>query len=421
MLIIAFITLPCVIAVSVRDAAPCMSSGFHNEVAKNLKTDDRIQRLGGVVSAGGVNKCPSGSSPVLGPLSHPGPFDFGPEGVGVNLCVTFDHCNDDGRCQLKTDDTSSRSEDSVSASTSAAQVHVPGQICHSWTRQFGCQPPPVVSIWPHPAKLSFGDGPARGVQGLVISCDGDYHCDDVIQLAMERYAGIIAGTSTREGVALAAAAVQPAESVPTLTIRVAGGDAILNATKFLSMDESYELSIPSSGGAVLTAPTTLGALRGLETFAQAIDFTEAPPQIARTPVSVADKPRFPWRGLRLDSSRHFLPLRTILSALDAMASTKLNVLMWHIVDANSFPLKLDSFPELADKGSYCPSCVYTSADIKEIVEYARQRGIRVQPEVDVPGHSGWQYGRPDLVACPTYEAFGGCARALDMTQDKVYT
>ena len=113
--------------------------------------------------------------------------------------------------------------------------------------------------------------------------------------------------------------------------------------------------------------------------------------------------------------------------------------MWHVVDANSFPLKLDGFPELADKGAYCPACVYTTDDVHAVVEYARQRGIRVQAEIDVPGHSGWQvrspslstyavsltqkrpqYGRPDLVACPTYEAFGGCARALDMTQDKVY-
>ena len=322
---------------------------------------------------------------------------------------------------LRTDDASSRSAAAHALGHNPGHGHHPGQVCHSWTRGFGCQPPPSVSVWPHPAKMSVGDGPARGVQDLQLLCDADHHCDDVLRLAMERYAGIIAGTSTREGVASGVAAQPVGSELPTLTIQVAGGDPILNATKFLGMDESYELSIPSSGGAVLTAPTTLGALRGLETFAQVIDYTRAPPQIAQTPITIADAPRFPWRGLRLDSSRHFLPLRTILSALDTMASTKLNVLMWHIVDANSFPLKLDNFPELADKGSYCPSCVYTSADIREVVEYARQRGIRVQPEVDVPGHSGWQYGRPDLVACPTYEAFGGCARALDMTQEKVYT
>jgi hexosaminidase len=79
------------------------------------------------------------------------------------------------------------------------------------------------------------------------------------------------------------------------------------------------------------------------------------------------------------------------------------------VDGNSFPLSLPSFPELATAGAYCPQCIYTANDVREVVEYARQRGIRVQPEIDVPGHSGWQYGRPDLVACPTFEEFRGGA------------
>ena len=57
----------------------------------------------------------------------------------------------------------------------------------------------------------------------------------------------------------------------------------------------------------------------------------------------------------------------------------------HIVDANSFPLKLKGFSELAEKGSYCPQCIYTDADVRNVVEYARRRGIRVQPEIDVPG------------------------------------
>lgn len=74
-----------------------------------------------------------------------------------------------------------------------------------------------------------------------------------------------------------------------------------------------------------------------------------PFRIANTPIQIEDKPRFPWRGLKLDSSRHFLPLKSIRSALDAMAASKLNVLMWHIVDGNSFPLKLDAYPELAEK------------------------------------------------------------------------
>ena len=71
--------------------------------------------------------------------------------------------------------------------------------------------------------------------------------------------------------------------------------------------------------------------------------------------------------------------------------------MWHIVDGQSFPLQSKLYPQLSAKGAYCPECVYTQDDVKGIVEHARMRGIRVQPEIDVPGHSGWQYVSPNNV------------------------
>ena len=287
----------------------------------------------------------------------------------------------------------------LASASAALGPHVPGQVCHAWTREYGCQPPPAVSVWPHPREMSVGTGPARSVgQDLELVCGEGAHQDDVLQLAMERYTAIIHGTGTREGVGLAEAAPAAGDPLTTLTIRVAGGDAVLNATKFAELDESYTLTVPATGSATLTAETTLGALRGLETFAQTIDYSSQSPQIAAVPVHISDEPRFSWRGLRIDSSRHFLPMGTIRAALDAMAAAKLNVLMWHVVDANSFPLKLDGFPELADKGAYCPACVYTTDDVRAVVEYARQRGIRVQAEIDVPGHSGWQC-EPTLRFC----------------------
>lgn len=252
--------------------------------------------------------------------------------------------------------------------------------------------------------MIVGEGGGRGVSQLRLIC-GSHPCDDVLTLALDRYSGIINGSLARRGVGLPDKQTEGAYTdLLTLTVNVPPGNKVLNATQFSTMNESYTLSVPSTGGAILTAPTTLGALRGLETFAQLIDYTAAPaPSIASTPVTISDSPRFAWRGLRIDSSRHFLPLNTIFGVLDAMASVKMNVLMWHIVDANSFPLKLDGFPDLAEKGSYCPQCVYTTDDVRAVIEHARQRGIRVQPEIDVPGHSSVQYARPELVACPTYE------------------
>ena len=98
---------------------------------------------------------------------------------------------------------------------------------------------------------------------------------------------------------------------------------------------------------------------------------------------------FRWRS---DSSRHWLPLQTIKQHLDAMAAVKMNALHWHIVDEQSFPFASPSLPSLSDTGAWTPDHVYTFADIREIVVYAGERGVRVIPEIDGPGHvlRGWE-------------------------------
>jgi hexosaminidase len=127
------------------------------------------------------------------------------------------------------------------------------------------------------------------------------------------------------------------------------------------------------------------------------------------PLQIDDAPRFGYRGLLLDSARHFLPLPALLRTLDAMAATKLNVLHWHLTDAESFPLTLPGFEDLAG-AAWHPRAVYRPGDVAMVVEHARARGIRVVPEIDIPGHGAWR-ARPELLAC---------ADTLDPTQDAVY-
>ncbi|XP_046509685.1 beta-hexosaminidase subunit alpha-like [Equus quagga] len=169
----------------------------------------------------------------------------------------------------------------------------------------------------------------------------------------------------------------------------------------LESAENYTLTINDEQN-FLFSETVWGALRGLETFSQLVwRSPEGTFFINKT--EIEDFPRFPHRGLLLDTSRHYLPLSSILNTLDVMAYSKFNVFHWHMVDDPSFPYESFTFPELTRKGSYNPAThIYTAQDVKEVIEYARLRGIRVLVEFDTPGHTqSWGPGAPGLLT-PCY-------------------
>ncbi|ESO00103.1 hypothetical protein HELRODRAFT_192733 [Helobdella robusta] len=149
----------------------------------------------------------------------------------------------------------------------------------------------------------------------------------------------------------------------------------------LKSDESYVLNVDTKNS-YLEAKSIWGILRGLETFSQLVYVQNSQFAVNRT--YIKDQPRFSWRGVLLDSSRHFLPVQTILKFLDAMAYNKMNVFHWHIVDDQSFPFQ-SVFPRLSQMGAYRPyTHVYSRQDVAQILEYARVRGVRVVPEFDTP-------------------------------------
>lgn len=163
------------------------------------------------------------------------------------------------------------------------------------------------------------------------------------------------------------------------------------------MDESYVLTIPpvmdNELYVTVQAPTVYGALHGLQTLLQLFQFAWLQDGsiplfcIPDTPLKIVDAPLYAYRGLLFDTSRHYIPLNLILHNLDAMAMNKLNVLHWHLTDSQSWPFQSHTYPELATKGgAYCPTCVYTSHDIQQVIAEASDRGIRVILEVDLPGH-----------------------------------
>ncbi|KAJ4968554.1 hypothetical protein NE237_015255 [Protea cynaroides] len=182
------------------------------------------------------------------------------------------------------------------------------------------------------------------------------------------------------------------------------------------VDESYKLSIAATGNpryVYLEAQTVYGALHGLQTFSQLchFDFTTRMVEVHQIPFTIIDTPRFSYRGLLIDTARHYQSLPMIKNVIDAMAYSKLNVLHWHIVDSQSFPLEIPSYPKLWN-GAFSPSERYTMADAAEIVQYAQRRGINVLAEIDVPGHAlSWGTGYPSL--WPSRD----CQQPLDVSNE----
>ena len=196
--------------------------------------------------------------------------------------------------------------------------------------------------------------------------------------------------------------------------------SIGNAVPRLGDDESYALDI-TERQARLTAPTTVGAMRGLETFLQLL---EADKDGFYFPaVSISDQPRFPWRGLLIDSGRHYQPVEVLKRNLDAMASVKLNVLHWHLTEDQGFRVESKKLPELHQMGS--DGFFYTQDEIRDIIRYAADRGIRVMPEFDMPGHAtSWLVSHPEIASGPgpyKIERLPGIFDpTLDPTNEKTY-
>jgi len=164
----------------------------------------------------------------------------------------------------------------------------------------------------------------------------------------------------------------------------------------LGEDESYSLVV-GKNKVELTAPTPLGILRGVETLLQLVQKDKNGWIIPA--VGVQDRPRFPWRGLMIDVSRHFMPLEVIKRNIDGMAAVKLNTLHLHLSDDEGFRVESRNAPKLQELASDGES--YTQDQIRELLSYARERGVRVVPEFDIPGHAvSWLIAHPNIASAP---------------------
>jgi hexosaminidase len=267
------------------------------------------------------------------------------------------------------------------------------------------------NLMPVPASLRFNPGRLAVTSSFTVAVKG--HSDARLIAAIDRMARRLearTGLTFTRGLANNAAAA-------TLVIQCQSAGKPIPA---VDEDESYSLEISKSQAAI-NAPTIVGALRGLETFPQLLGGDRDGYYIPA--VSIQDKPRFPWRGLMIDIGRHWQPMEVIKRNLDGMAAVKLNVLHLHITEDQGFRIESKKYPKLHQMGS--DGNYYTQAQMREIIEYARMRGVRVVPEFDMPGHTtAWFVGHPELASKPRpYQierTWGVIKPVMDPTNEQVY-
>ncbi len=284
-------------------------------------------------------------------------------------------------------------------------------LCIVGSMRVHAQSQSAVSLMPLPAKLQLGSGSLKIDTQFTIGFAG-YH-EARLNRAAERF---LTQLRHQTGIVVAnGAAVDPSKATLVVTT-----DRESKPVQKLSEDESYTLEIVTSG-AKLHAANPLGALRGLQTFLQLVNIT--PEGFAAPAVTIQDQPRFPWRGLMIDSGRHFIPLDVIRRNLDGMEAVKMNVFHWHLSDDQGFRVESHKDPKLHEQGS--DGFFYTQAEIRDVIAYARDRGIRVVPEFDMPGHSAaWFVAHPEIASgsgpYQIQRKWGVFDCAMDPTNEKTY-
>ncbi|KAH9767865.1 Beta-hexosaminidase 1 [Citrus sinensis] len=254
----------------------------------------------------------------------------------------------------------------------------------------------LAYIWPLPAQFSSGNDTLSVDPALCLSVSGKGSGLKIVEEAFERYKAIIfehevEGVNSHSVFNNFRKRRSRGFDIGTLKIVVHSDNEELQ----LGVDESYTLLVAKNEGlsiigeATIEANTVYGALRGLETFSQlcSFDYDTKSVLVYKAPWYIQDKPRFAFRGLLIDTSRHYLPVDVIEQIIESMSYAKLNVLHWHIIDEQSFPLEVPTYPNLW-KGAYSKWERYTVEDAHEIVS---PKGINVMAEVDVPGHAeSWE-------------------------------
>src|SRR5579872_1558831 len=267
------------------------------------------------------------------------------------------------------------------------------------------------NLMPLPSQITAGQGKLKVDQSFRVALTG--YREPRLERAASR---LVSHIERLTGIPISA---ELAPNPSQATLEIATTNASLPVQK-LDEDESYRLEVTPTH-ARITAPNPLGAMHGMETFLQLI--AAGTDSFSAPTVDINDRPRFGWRGTMLDVSRHWMPVSVVHRTLDAMAAVKLNVFHWHLSDDQGFRVESRVFPKLNEFGS--DGHFYTQQQVHEIIEYARDRGIRVVPEFDMPGHAtAWFVAYPELASGPgpysIERKWGIFDPAIDPTREEPY-
>jgi hexosaminidase len=265
-------------------------------------------------------------------------------------------------------------------------------------------------LLPQPSSVTPGSGSFRIDSNFTVAFTG--HTESRLGRAGERF---LTQLHRQTGLLFGKPAHDTAKAAFLIHTDRAGKDV-----QELGEDESYTLEVTPTG-AQLNAANPLGTLRGLQTFLQLVDMT--PDGFAAPSVTVKDQPRFAWRGLLIDVGRHFIPVDVLKRNLDGMEAVKMNVLHLHLSDNQGFRVESKKFPKLQEQGA--DGLYYTQEEIRDLISYARDRGIRVLPEFDMPGHStSFFVGYPEIASGPgpytLDRKWGVLDPAMNPTEEKTY-
>lgn len=254
---------------------------------------------------------------------------------------------------------------------------------------------PALSLIPKPVSLTQEQGSFNLPENLTIITADDAD--------LERIASSLA---------------KQIQSASGIAVSVKNGNTAEPGAILLSLStnnsipkEGYNLQVTTSG-VTLTAAQPAGIFYGVQTLLQLLPKEIVGSTLAKAAwsipaVTITDYPRFGWRGLMLDVARHFFTKDEVKRYIDDMVKYKFNILHWHLTDDQGWRIEIKSLPRLTSVGAWRVEKIgtfgnfspptpdeprnyggfYTHEDIREIVQYARERFVNILPEIDVPGHS----------------------------------